>query len=128
MPEITVLKKRSEFLLAAKSGFKFVKPSIVIQSRIRANEEPSASEIRVGFTATKKLGNAVIRNRAKRRMRAASDKITQEFGLKGCDYVMIGRELVYKGDFTSLLRDMRHAMRILKEQMSDQMSRLPTGS
>ena len=117
MPKITTLKKRADFLLAAKSGFRFVKPAIIVQSRIRASTEISPSSIRVGFTVTKKLGNAVVRNRAKRRMREASAKITPEFGLDGCDYVLIGREPAYKGSFIHLLRDLRHAMRVLKEQM-----------
>jgi len=117
VPKITTLKKRADFLLAAKSGFRFVKPAIIVQSRIRLITDISPSPIRVGFTVTKKLGNAIIRNRAKRRMREASAKITPEFGLDGCDYVLIGREQAYKGSFINLLRDLRHAMRVLKEQM-----------
>lgn len=119
MPEVNVIKKREDFLLAAKSGFKFVKPSVVVQSRQRNDEGGVSPEIRIGFTATKKLGNAVIRNRAKRRLRAAAAKLVPELGLQGCDYVFIGREEVYKGKFTNLLRDMRHSLRRLADQMID---------
>ena len=124
MPKIITLKKRADFLLAAKSGFRFVKPNIVVQSRIRENVEFPSSQIRIGFTATKKLGNAVIRNRTKRRMRAASTKITSEFWLDGCDYVLIGRGQTHKIDFVHLVRDLRHAMRVLKEQMQEKLINL----
>lgn len=111
--KITTLKKRADFLLAAGSGFKFVKPSIVIQSRKRGDTE----DIRIGFTATKKLGNAIIRNRAKRRMRAAAAKLLPEYGLPGCDYVFIGRDKAYKGTYAELLGDIKHSLKRLGEQM-----------
>lgn len=112
--KITTLKKRADFLLAAASGFKFVKPSIIIQARKRTD----SPEIRLGFTATKKLGNAVIRNRAKRRMRAAIARLIPEFGLPGCDYVLIGREKTYKGTYAELLSDIKHSLKRLGQQMS----------
>ncbi len=118
MPIITVIRKRSDFLLAAGSGFKFVKPSIIIQSRKRGDTEMPSDEIRIGFTATKRLGNAVIRNRAKRRMRAAAAKLVPQFGLPGCDYVFIGREQTYKGKFSALLGDVKHSLKRLADQMS----------
>ncbi|HEU5048000.1 MAG TPA: ribonuclease P protein component [Rickettsiales bacterium] len=120
MPEFRILKKRADFLLAAGSGFKFVKPSIIVQSRPRKEENaPDDAHVRIGFTATKKLGNAIIRNRAKRRMRAAAAQLIPELGLKSCDYVFIGREEVYKGEFSHILRDMRHALKRLADQMKE---------
>lgn len=123
MPDIAVIRKRADFLLAAQSGFRFVKPSVIVQLRKRVPEDqktPAAplSDIRIGFTATKKLGNAVVRNRAKRRMRAAASLLIREFGVNGCDYVFIGREPVYKGRFNELVRDMRHALRRLADQIN----------
>jgi ribonuclease P protein component len=114
---VSVLRKRAEFLAAAASGFKFVKPSIVVQARKRAETEFSVSPIRVGFTATKKLGNAVIRNRAKRRMRAAAAELAPRLGLNGCDYVFIGREAAFKGTYDDLIRDMKHALKRLADMM-----------
>ena len=114
---ITVLKRRAEFLLAAKSGFKFIKPAMVVQARLRGNDETSPSSIRIGFTATRKLGNAVVRNRAKRRLRSAAAKIAPELGLAGCDYVFIGREATCRGTFDDLIRDMKHALKRLSEMM-----------
>lgn len=120
MPEIRILKKRADFLRAAGSGFKFVKPSIIVQSRPR-NESavPEAASIRMGFTATKKLGNAIIRNRTKRRMRAAAAALMPEFGMEGCDYVFIGRDETFKGSFANILRDMRHSLKRLADQMKE---------
>jgi len=111
------LKRRADFLAAARSGFKFVKPSLIVQARKRAPEEITAFPIRLGFTATRKLGNAVVRNRVKRRMRAAAAELAPEWGRPGCDYVFIGREASFKGPFADLIRDMKHALKRLSEMM-----------
>ena len=60
--------------------------------------------MRVGFTVTKKIGGAVVRNRMKRRFRALAREIMPAKGLAGSDYVMIGRAKGIERDF-SLLRD-----------------------
>jgi ribonuclease P protein component len=114
MPALTTLKRRADFLASANSGIRFVKPSIVVQARRRPPEE-TPEAIRVGFTATKKLGNAVVRNRVKRRLRAAAASTLPELGLPGCDYVFIGREASFKGTFDNLIRDMKHALKRLSE-------------
>jgi ribonuclease P protein component len=122
-PLLGRLIKRADFLAAAKSGLKFVKPSVVVQSRRRPAPELDQHPIdpgliRIGFTATKALGNAVVRNRVKRRLRAASAKLVPQYGLPGCDYVFIGREQAYKGSFDDLIRDMKHALKRLADQMA----------
>jgi ribonuclease P protein component len=114
---ITTLKHRAGFLAAAASGFKFVKPSVIVQARKRAATELSPSPIRIGFTATKKLGGAVERNRAKRRLRAAARLLVPALGLQDCDYVFVGREAAIKGTFDDLIRDMKHALKRLSEIM-----------
>jgi ribonuclease P protein component len=117
MSAITTLKRRKDFLAAAQSGFKYVKPTVIVQARRRNPDEPSASTIRTGFTATKKLGGAVVRNRAKRRLRAAASQTVPKLGLPGCDYVFIGRADLCKGSFDNLIRDMKHALKRLSEIM-----------
>lgn len=120
MPALTVLRKRADFVLAAGSGFKCVKPSVIIQLRKRTDKDIApASEIRVGFTATKTLGNAVVRNHTKRRMRAAAAKLVPELGIPGCDYVFIGRASVSKGKFDTLLTDMRLCLKRLGSQIAE---------
>jgi len=124
VPPIAVIEKRRDFLLASNSGLKFVKPSVVIQTYHR-HETKSAflippETIRVGFTATKKLGNAVIRNRAKRRMRHAVFPLLETLGVAGYDYVLIAREACYKGSYVHLNRDIRHALRWLRDRINEQ--------
>jgi ribonuclease P protein component len=114
---ITTLKRRADFLAAASSGFKFVKPALIVQARRRKEGELSPSPIRIGLTATRKLGNAVTRNRVKRRLRSAAAQIIPQLGLAGCDYVFIGREDACRGTFADLIRDMKHALKRLSEMM-----------
>ena len=82
------LQHRRDFLAAAKAA-KAVTNSFILQDR-RRND--SSDAIRVGFTASKKVGNAVARNRAKRRMRALAREIIPEKGRNGHDYVLIARK------------------------------------
>ena len=79
------LSKRSDFVAASKAE-KYVGKSIIVQARPN-----SLQTIRVGYTASKRVGNAVARNRAKRRMRAAVAETLAFYGTSGTDYVLIGR-------------------------------------
>lgn len=91
------LKKRSEFLKAAKASRRST-AGIIVQARKRKPDEVR-SGIYVGFTCSKKVGNAVARNRAKRRLREIAHIVLVEFGLPGWDYVLVGR-----AKFTANLR------------------------
>ena len=82
---LETLVKRVDFIAASRAE-KFVGNSIIVQARYNASEN-----IRVGYTASKKVGNAVVRNRAKRRMRAAAMETLAQYGTAGADYVLIGR-------------------------------------
>ena len=82
---LETLAKRADFVAASKAE-KFVGKSIIVQARYNASEN-----IRVGYTASKKVGNAVVRNRAKRRMRAVAMETLAQYGTAGADYVLIGR-------------------------------------
>jgi len=104
-----MLKKRSEFLYV-RDGFYAAKGGIVVQMRKNTAPMRSGPEIRMGFTATKKIGNAVVRNRAKRRLRAVARTLLPELGLPGYDYVLIARNTTPVRKWTELLDDTRKAL------------------
>ena len=84
---IRVLEKRNEFLRAARGQHHHSK-TVIVQKFDRKDGQ----QIRVGFTCSKKVGNAVLRNRAKRRLRAVAQMMLAQHGQMGCDYVLIGKQ------------------------------------
>ncbi len=105
---LTTLTKRADFLRAAK-GLRTSAPSMNLQARHR--EDGEAAGIRVGFTCSKKVGNAVARNRARRRLREAARAILPLAGRDGWDYVLIGRpEVTADRPFEALKDDLAQAI------------------
>lgn len=102
------LKKRSEFLHVRNGKYR-AQGGVVIQARQSLKRAPD-TPVRVGFTATKKIGNAVTRNRAKRRLRAAAHAILPTLGLAGHDYVFIARASTIERSHERLLDDCRKAL------------------
>ena len=87
--KVKILKKRSDFLLVANGTFLRTR-GFLLQAKQREDaKEPSF--IRVGFTCSKKVGNAVARNRAKRRLREVARLLLVDHGRPGWDYVLIGK-------------------------------------
>ncbi len=104
-PIIGRLKTRQEFLAAAK-GRSASKGAVVIQALPR----PEAEALRAGFTATRRIGGAVVRNRAKRRLREAARAVLPEFGRPGFDYVFIARSGTPTRPWARLLDDVKSAL------------------
>ena len=108
------LKKRPDFLLAAKA-LNCARGAVVAQARDRAD---GFSNIRIGFTCTKRIGNAVARNRAKRRLREAARIVAPLYALAGCDYVFIARSGTAKRAWAALVDDMKSALIRLAADLS----------
>ena len=108
--DVVRLKCRSEFLAVAATGRRWVAPAFVLQVGPRAGSGDGLSEtIGLGFTATKRLGNAVARNRAKRRLREATRSLLPDAAKAGFDYVVIARTEVLTCAFQTLLDDLERA-------------------
>ena len=127
MPTVGRLKTRPQFLEVAAARRKWVTPGLVLQAARRQHGEDrrapamgcapgpaeGEAEVRVGFTVTRKVGNAVERNRVKRRLRAAAAEIFPRLGRAGTDYVVVGRGATLKRPFDALKADLEQAIRRL---------------
>jgi ribonuclease P protein component len=103
---LTTLKKRADFL-AANAGKRASTPGFILLVRDRKDADPA---MRVGFTVTKKIGGAVVRNRMKRRFRELARFILPEAGIAGADHVLIGRAGGIERPFAELAADLKRAL------------------
>ena len=106
------LRQRREFVNVAKKGRKYAAPGLVLQALNRLDDQRSndglaaSSAVRVGFTVTRKVGNAVVRNRVKRRLRAAASQIAPIHVKGNFDLVLIGRAKTENRNFEELKQDL----------------------
>ena len=108
-PSLQTLRKRPEFQAAARAR-RQATATMVVQARRRPAGHP-ATGIRVGYTCSKKVGNSVTRNRAKRRLREVARAVLPDLGHDGWDYVLIGRrDTTVAAPFETLLGDLRFAL------------------
>ena len=103
---ITTLTARRDFI-AANAGRRVPMPGFVLQVRPR---EDGSALMRIGYTVTRKIGNAVVRNRLKRRLRAAARDVLQRSGIAGADHVLIGRASGLDREFATLCRELEQAL------------------
>ncbi len=113
--KIDRLLRRPQFLAAAK-GVSQARGAVVIQQLDRAD---GSDAIRAGFTATRKVGGSVVRNRAKRRLREAARQLLPLYGSAGCDYVLIARMGTADRDWDRLLDDVKSALTRLSKMRTD---------
>ncbi|KEO52847.1 ribonuclease P protein component [Thioclava pacifica] len=111
-----ILRQRADYLRAASAQRKSM-PGFLLQARARREDEPVAPDlIRVGFTCSKKLGNAVARNRAKRRLRELARAVLSDAGRPGWDYVLVGRpEATATREFAQLLAEFASALAVIHD-------------
>ncbi len=117
------LKRRAEFLQVAAANRKWVAPGLILQVRRQPEPHPSTTEaaapiavaetIRVGFTASRKVGNAVKRNRARRRLRAIAEQVLPH-AAPGNDFVLVARAATVERDFDALRNDLVAGLKKLK--------------
>ncbi len=106
-PSLTLLKKRADFLRVAQ-GRRHSTPGFVVQ--MARQPQDMAAPPRIGFTVSRKVGNAVIRNRVRRRLKAAARQVFFEAAQAGCDYVVVARRPALTRPFECLLDDLRGAL------------------
>jgi ribonuclease P protein component len=110
------LKNRADFLRAAR-GVRRVWPAVTLEVCATPPQWAKPDRLRVGFTATKKLGMAVERNRAKRRLRAAAAQLLPLYGLPGNDYVLVARKDTLSRPFEGLLSDLASALEAAHQKL-----------
>ncbi len=111
---LVTLTRRADFVAASRAR-RQSRPGLLLQARQRAADE-TADPVRVGYTCSKKVGNAVARNRAKRRLRAAARAVLPGAARPGWDYVLIGRpDVTAARPFAALCDDLATAVAAIHE-------------
>ena len=113
--ELVRLKIRADFLRVAATRHSAIRPGLVLQAASRPDASESSAAVRVGFTASRKVGNAVSRNRAQRRLRAAAASVLPYQGRPGTDYVLIARASTADRPYLALVADLEVALRRLND-------------
>lgn len=104
-----MLTRRADFL-AANRGLRVARPGFVLLARPNAGPDGEGQGLRYGITVTKRIGNAVVRNRMKRRFRALLRDLLPAEGLADTDHVLIGREGGVERDFALLRGELQAAL------------------
>ena len=110
---VSVLTRRADFL-AANRGLRNARPGFVLLTRPNSGEG-----MRYGVTVTKKIGNAVVRNRMKRRFRELLRAALPEHGLPDHDHVLIGREGGVERDFAQMAKELGYVLQAAAEGKGD---------
>lgn len=118
MSEVLVLKKRKDFVRVAKQGLKMVTSTIILQATQTLSGEQNPPH--VGYTTTKKIGKAHVRNRTRRRMRAAVREVFAKYALANTDYVLIGRYNTATCPFENLTKDLAWGLKKISKLIKEE--------
>lgn len=108
------LKRRADFLRVAAVRRKWAAPGLILQAAPQPESPLADAEIRVGFTASRKVGNAVKRNRARRRLKALVAEMIATGANPGLDLVLIARPATVDRPFDELRRDLQQSLQRTK--------------
>ena len=120
---VDTIKRRSDFL-AIRGGVRSSMPCCLIEAKPRAPERTKICGPRFGFTVTKKLGNAVKRNRIRRRLKSAINQIAPLYARDGFDYVLVARHSALEKPFADLLRELSRALKNIHKPQENGEQRL----
>lgn len=115
----SVLKKRKDFVRISRSGFYVATQSLVLQASRKPEGRKSIVQ-EIGYTTTKKIGKATIRNRCRRRLRAVAALFFYELSSPANDYVLIARNTTDAADFQTICRDFKYAMKKINTAIDDE--------
>ncbi|MBV9152073.1 MAG: ribonuclease P protein component [Alphaproteobacteria bacterium] len=118
------LKTRADFVRIAAGRSRAVRQSFVLQAAPRPSADDNRGTLRVGFTASRKVGNAVVRNRAKRRLRAIAATVLPSKGRPGMDYVLVALATPRERPYAQLVADLEAALRQLDRQKAGERPRV----
>ena len=110
------LKRRADFVRVARAGRKWVAPGLILQvAKAPEGRNPGdrRAVVRVGFTVSRKMGIAVVRNRVRRRLKAAVGEVMPKFARAGHDFVVIGRAATRVRPYASLTADLKRGLKRL---------------
>ena len=116
MAAVARLKRRPEFLAVAASRRRWVAPGLILQAARRPEDSELPPAPRIGFTASRKVGIAVRRNRARRRLKAAAEAVLPKAGQPGFDYVVVARTETLTRPFAELVADLETALARVHER------------
>jgi ribonuclease P protein component len=116
------LRKRAQFLFV-RQGRRANRPHVLVEARRRTPAGPAG----IGFTASRKAGCAVVRNRARRRLKEAVRQLISAHGLAGVDYVFVARQSTSEAPWAALLDDVRNALIRLRAELETAQPNSPPG-
>lgn len=109
------LRRRADYLRVQAANRRAALPGLLLQAApLTVSSDIAVPALRVGFTASRKVGNAVLRNRARRRLKALAGAMLPRHALPGHDYVLVARQATPLREFAALRRDLESALKKLK--------------